>query len=383
MKHRVMGTLGGACAALVLQAAWAPPARAHETDNFYLPLDRPFADLGSLLDAVHARAITRTVESLNRQIDAALRIADSPARARRLEYLHDPRRVVSGVYAHFNDAFTEVLDLEDAVRGSWARAAYPGQRSAHWSADWMYTYIHFPLDPRRLILVWQSSTIKAHGVYFGTDKLSHFHHMGMFYYDRYRSLREGGMDHAAAARATAEWYSRTSPIGEDELLGFYATGVFSNADLAANYMGFKFFLNLTEPVDLKGATRPPLVHRCGEYWRIDTRVRPESGWFGDFISDHWNEALNPSLYDSTVRDNVKAILEERADRIVEFYATRDGRPRDPAYYDDLARRLATFEGGEPYGHSGQWDRLMTIGNTCLPALAARHDAAPTPGSHTP
>ena len=29
--------------------------------------------------------------------------------------------------------------------------------------------------------------------------------------------------------------------------------------------------------------------------------------------------------------------------------------------------LSTY-GGEPYGHSGQFEHLMHIGNTCIPAL---------------
>lgn len=347
----------------------ASAASAHETDNFYLPVNRPFADVGAFFDAAHTRAIERTVRRLNAEIDAALRIRDADRRAQRLAELHDPENIVRGVHGSFSDAFTEVLDIEDALRGPWARAMYPDKITANWDANWMYTYVHFPLDPRRLVLLFQSSTVKAYGVYFGTDKLSHFHHMGMFYYDAYRGHRRGGMDHKRAVDALVHTYSKGGPIGESSLLGFFATGVYSNADLAANYAGFKFYLNLTEPVQVKGREVEPLVVRCGVYWRLSTRVRPESGWFGDFVSDHWNEALNPSLYDVTVRGSVKSILQRRAGRIVEFYTTKDNRPSDPAYYDTLMHELGTLY-GEPYGHSGEWEKLLSIGTTCMPALAA-------------
>ena len=53
-----------------------------------------------------------------------------------------------------------------------------------------------------------------------------------------------------------------------------------------------------------------------------------------------------------------------------YQKEKDNRPNDPAYFDNLARELSTFY-GEAYGHSGQFDKLMTIGNTCLPALEAQ------------
>ena len=55
----------------------------------------------------------------------------------------------------------------------------------------------------------------------------------------------------------------------------------------------------------------------------------------------------------------------KASRIVEFYTTGDGRPNDPAYFENLARTLST-DFGEPYGHSGQSEKLMNIGTpACL------------------
>jgi hypothetical protein len=149
--------------------------------------------------------------------------------------------------------------------------------------------------------------------------------------------------------------------------------VYSNADLCSNFMGFKFLLNLTEPVILKGERRAPLVVRCGVFWRVNDQVRPRSGWFGAFVSDHWNEALNPNLYDVTIRANVRGLLRRRADRIMDFYTRKDGRPADAEYFNQLARTLATYD-GEEYGHSGQFEDLLTLGNTCLPAVRT----APSP-----
>lgn len=368
-----------ATVSLVALLALSPATRGHETDNFYLPLHRRFADLGPFLDAAHTRALERTVARLNADIEHALTLRDADFRARRLAALHDPAAVAAGVYEQFNDAFTEVIDVESAVSGAWARRAFPGEITHYWTTDWMYTYVHFPLDPRRIVLLFPSSTLKAYGVYFGSDKLSHFHHMGKYYYDTYQyHLRRGVAPDEARRRVIAE-YSGDGPLSENGVLGVLATGVYSNADLVANYTGFKFLLNLTEPVMLKGRTVPPLVVREGVFWRLDERVRPESGWFGDFVSDHWNEALNPSLYDLTIRGGVRDILRERARRIIDFYTTVDHRPDDPAYFTALAGELATYY-GEDYGKAGADADLMHLGNTCYPALREKQDAPamPTP-----
>jgi hypothetical protein len=68
-----------------------------------------------------------------------------------------------------------------------------------------------------------------------------------------------------------------------------------------------------------------------------------------------------------MRAGVRRYLENRAGTIVAFYTKKDGRPSDMVYYDRLAKELSTYY-GEPYGHSGDAGELMTIGNTCLPAL---------------
>jgi hypothetical protein len=176
------------CAAAMAAAARAvvsptPTCEGHETDQYTLPRDKPMADLGDWLDAAHTRALEKAIKSTNTAIASALRERDPKRREARLASLHDPERITQAVHSQFNDALTEILEVEDAVRGDWARRSHPDQYSANWTVKWIYTYSHLIIDPRRLVLIAQSSTIKAYGVNVGTDKISHFHHMGMFYYD--------------------------------------------------------------------------------------------------------------------------------------------------------------------------------------------------------
>ena len=159
------------------------------------------------------------------------------------------------------------------------------------------------------------------------------------------------------------------------MFGTIGTGAYSNGDKCVNHLGFKFFLNLTEKVVLKEKEREPLVVRCGTFWRVNHHVRPQSGWLAAFVSDHWNEALNPSLYDATMRPGIRNVLHSRADHIVRFYTQKDGRPNDATYFVNLARELSTYY-GESYGHSGQFEKLMNIGNTCF-SVARPRDAEPS------
>jgi hypothetical protein len=351
---------------LLALLALTRPVCADETDNFYLPLEPDFADLGGFLEALHTRALEESVRVVNNRIERALNLKDPVRRARALARVHEPDLLAEVVIGQFGSRLTETLRIEGVLQEAWARRSFPGQILVHSDIS-MNLHGRPALDPRAVLMLFQAGTIKAFGVYFGTDKLLHFHQLGYGYYTHYRSLRRGGVAPDAAREAVLAYFGKEALLAEENGFGTITTGIFSNADMAANHAGFQFFLNLTEPIVFLGRRREPLVVRCGAFWRVNDQVRPESGWFGTFISDHWNEALNPNLYSSSTRPHVRKILEERAAHIVEFYTRKDGRPRDPAYFDELARKLST-QGGEAYGHSGQFDQLMTIGNTCLPAL---------------
>jgi hypothetical protein len=366
--HRLV--LAGLAASLAFGAF---PALADETDNFRLPLDSEMADLGEFLEAVHTLALEEAVSEVNAGIEKALKIKDTESRSQRLAKWHEPDALARVVAGRFGVTAAEARAVQNALGGSWARRTYPGLMTSHPSI-WLNFSAHFPLDPRILMMIVQASTVRAYGVYFGTDKLTHFHHLGWSYYKMYRSLLRSGASKEEACRKVIQHHAEGGFLAEGNLYGRLGTGVYSNGDMVANYLGFKFLLNLTEPVTLAGTERQPLVVRCGVFWRLNDQVRPRSGWFRPFISDHWNEALNPCYYDWTMRPGFRRGLRHHAGPIVQFYTRKAGRPMDPAYYDKLARELSTYQ-GEPYGHYGQLEKLMTIGNTCMPALRERETSA--------
>ena len=340
--------------------------RAHETDNFSLPLDVELADLGNYLDAVHTRALEIAVARVNADVESAIKLRDEVIRTNRLRRLHDPLVLVKAFHDQFGYPMLEDSRLESALSGSWARASFVGRETAHNDLSMNFS-AYATLDPRRWMMLTQSRTIKAFGFYFGTDKLVHFHNIGEAYYRTYRELRDTGLSREAAYQRVIQLYKDEGLLSEKGMLGTLTTGVFSNGDLAANHAGFKFYENLTEKIVLQGQECEPLVVRSGVFWRLNRHVRPRSGWLKVFISDHWNEALNPNLYTPSMRAGIRQALEERAETIVQFYTQKDARPNDATYFDELARQLATYH-GEDYGHSGQFEDLITIGNTCFPAI---------------
>jgi len=336
-------------------------------DGQLLPAaERKLRGPGDFLEAIHTKAIEEGVRVVNNRIERALNKKDPATRAKVLAQCHAPDPLAEVVVDQFGSRLTETMRIERALQGAWARQSFPDKTVIHSDIS-MNLRGHSALDPRALLMLFQAGTIRAFGVYFGTDKVLHFHQLGYRYYTRYRSLLRSGRSPDEAREEVLRHFGAEALLAEDNGFGTITTGIFSNADMAANNAGFKFFLNLTEPIVFLGHKREPLVVRCGLFWRVNDLVRPQSGWFGAFISDHWNEALNPNLYDSSMRPHIQRILQDRACQIVEFYTRKDHRPQDPAYYDNLARTLATQE-GEPYGHSGQLEQLMTIGNTCLPAM---------------
>jgi hypothetical protein len=72
------------------------------------------------------------------------------------------------------------------------------------------------------------------------------------------------------------------------IFGQLTTGVFSNADLVANYEGYLFYRSLFEDgvVDGKG----PIVGWQGDRPQL---LRPFD--WADHVNDYWDEALNPSF----------------------------------------------------------------------------------------
>lgn len=133
-------------------------------------------------------------------------------------------------------------------------------------------------------------TIKINDQLVGSDKLGHFLSQGRKFWNRFQKYQ----DEARAAEHSA--------YTERALFGQATTGVYSNADLVANYEGLLFYRSLFEDGIIDG--KPAILAWNGDGWT----VQREFTW-ADHVNAYWDEALNVNHFDSLLYPHMKARLE--------------------------------------------------------------------------
>ena len=132
-------------------------------------------------------------------------------------------------------------------------------------------------------------TIKLNDTLIGSDKLGHFLSQGRKFYFRY--LRYEDEERAA----------EQSAYTERALFGQMSTGVYSNADLVANFEGYRFYRSLFEDDVVPG--KPAILAWEGDRWIIQ---RPFT--WADHVNAYWDEALNVNHYDSLLYPYIRERL---------------------------------------------------------------------------
>jgi hypothetical protein len=342
----------------------ASPARALETDQFTVP-DAPLADLGPDVGTYVLATVWDVVQAAN----ARAEWHDAEARRTPWVLWRNYHRAKAGQYRGEDY-------LAYRLYGALAGGGLPECKIEQWARRRPSRArdggrVLFPLTCARgvyggslltkpLFLVDLSPTVNVHGTYMGTDKLGHLFQQGYEYFVEYRDeeLRGGG-ERRALARAVR--------LGVGQESGFFGEaliGVYSNADLAANYAGLKFYLNLTRTVRVGASSVPPLLARGeGGRWVLNPAGRGAAAreLLRPFVSDHFNEALNPSRYSDQMRATVRANLRRRADRLVAFYRTSLAESRETLL------ELSTWY-GEDYGHC-RFARVVTMADNCFTGVA--------------
>lgn len=143
-----------------------------------------------------------------------------------------------------------------------------------------------------------SRTINLNGTYISTDKLGHFFSQGRKFYTRYQRL---GTE-IEAAKLTARW--------EGLIWGRLLSGIYSNADLVANYEGFLFYRSL-----LGDDEDALLICKNG-----NLEKRRDFTW-ADHVNAFWDEMLNPSYF----RQALVPAIERRMLRLCSDYSERPTR----------------------------------------------------------
>ena len=377
-RHRTRGNVrheATAKLALVLVALLSSVAPAHETDQYTLPVGRDFADLGPHLTRVVHGAIVDAVSDTNAAIKRSLREEPTIRDSRRTDAtspLQSADYIAGKVWLQLFAAFPMNETLDNGLVGMHAR--YPGLITAYRPEQSIYDDPVLVLDVTKLVrLFFRADTVNADGKLFGTDKIIHFLHLGRIYHSSYLSARAQGLNEAQAMSRAVQVSAGNNPfLSENWLLGTLSTGIRSNGDLAANYAGLKFYRNLTEEVRIGNRVMPPMLVREGPYWRLNSQVRPDTDFFTAFITPHWNEALNPSVYAIVTRGRVRAMLRSRCPDLLDWYRDERGRPLNRQQFAEIERELATFY-GEEYGYENDGKDAVSIATTCFPS--AQPDSA--------
>ena len=132
-------------------------------------------------------------------------------------------------------------------------------------------------------------TIKINDQLVGSDKMGHFLSQGRKFYRRYTrsEIESQAAEHSA--------------FTERALFGQMTTGVYSNADLVANYEGFLFYRSLFEDNIIPG--KKAILSWQENKWVID-----RSFTWADHVNEYWDEALNINHYDSVLYPHMKERL---------------------------------------------------------------------------
>ena len=348
-------------------------AAAHETDQFEVPPDRKFADLGDYFNQWAYRAIDQGVNVTNTEIRRAIEAHAPPSV---LAELQSAPHVTMAVRTQWPWSVTQIETFEKVLASPEMRRRYPGRVVAYGDRfNGVYQWAFLPFDIRQYAhILFFSSTMKVYGVYLGTDKLGHFTDEGIAYYFAWRAARDGGAsEHDAVAAAVR--LGTDGLMSESGMLGLMANADYANGDVAANFAGFLFYRNLTEPMMLKGRVMPAMLVREGDYWKIAEDVRPDSGFFSRFVSDHLDEALNPGYFDDYLRPALRDAVRARRAALLQHYCDDQGRPHDRAWFDQKLRELRTYWGVD-YGHRGKYNELVSIGCCCFPGGSQEKPAAP-------
>jgi hypothetical protein len=327
-----------------LTMARARPARALETDQFTVP-PQPLADVGPHLQQ-HVTAILQDVMTRTN-----------------LRYLEHTRAAAAGGFwrDHHERAAAACLSEDTLAQAFFDEV---GNGLPECEIEQWVVRSHFPVSPAKfdpsmgecvygdnflqkpLTLQELSPTVHLFGSYLGTDKVGHLFQQGHEYFEAYRKAEQAGADREAALRKAVQ-------VGVAQETGFYGllmVGVYSNGDLAANYAGLKFYLNLTRPIHVNGRMLPPIVRLRQNLWEFNPAAGTE--WLRPFFSDHLNESLNPSEYSNQLRATVRHNFPGRAQRWIAFYHST------PELEGRRLKELSTWY-GEDYGHSGL-DKVTSV-----------------------
>jgi hypothetical protein len=198
------------------------------------------------------------------------------------------------------------------------RIATPVEASIY--KDWEWQDALVPAVFARRFLDPSGTVINVGGVRVGTDKFEHFSGSGFAYFKSYY-LENNPLREALHSGFRAE----------GGFLGAISTGVFSYADLSANFGGMRFWNDvLAKRPDVLGENQPPYVECRASQWEVRRPIDVTR-----YVDLTWDESNNCSLFRTEkMLNDVLINLESRSERDGVQY----GCPFDPDGIEAASQR---------------------------------------------
>ncbi|MBA3536481.1 MAG: hypothetical protein H0T84_07725 [Tatlockia sp.] len=257
--------------------------QAEETDQFTLP-PTDLLDLGPTASQRLAYIIETVLAQTNSEIQSLLpKVKSSRVAASQLALRLKDTYIADLIYDKTGPGFPRWLRLD-----RFDKQVKPIQFKEKRPWQTVYWLVFSPFPPA---LIGLAPTINMYEHYLGTDKLGHFFMQGHSYYKLYMYFLNGGKSAEQAHRAMI----RYGQVIEQSYMGTVINGIYSNADLSANYAGWKFYMNLFHHIRIGHRSLPPLLVLKGNRWEFTKHVNKDE-LLKPYITDNLNEALNPSRY---------------------------------------------------------------------------------------
>lgn len=306
---------------------------AHETDQFTVP-EQALADIGPEITSEMAKRIQSEMKLLNRDLDKNPPV-ENDAR-------FQPATLAKRIATRFG---TNPFQTEFE---SWITKHEFKAQPALWQVDYDKSVFNGAAFTRPLLVVALSPTININGHNIGLDKVGHFVQQGHEYYEIYNDK----VSKPDAKRIDAlEAAIKHGIDQENGIYGSFTIGVYSNADMAANYAGLHFYINLTQQVSLGGKVYPPILELHKNRWRFVGNQYPKD-MFTRFVTPNFNEAFNPPSLASDIYGAYAKNVRSLAPAWVKFYSS------SKAIEEERNLTLSRWF-GEPYGYAGP-DNCPTI-----------------------
>lgn len=329
---------------------------AFETDQYNLP-PVPLADIGDEVSEYVEENIREALVKINAEISARQTCVENTIRKtskcdppeiewQKLAYLRSEQAAARAVFKRLGDGIIPFTKSETYMNSHRFRSQPARYKTS-------YKDSIFVLVPSNYLTI--SPTVNMYGSQFGTDKIAHFFQQGYAYYKIYeRALAKGSTPNDAHEKAV-----RWGKTSERTYFGILVSGVFSNADLYANYAGMKFYQGLTKPTKIGNVERPATLFLKNGIWTINENESFRELLVKPFISAHLNEALNPSAHIPGLRSSIRGIVKKQS--CPQWRALYPDRTKED--FEETTRALMLWN-GEDYGFKNS-EKFITISNTCF------------------